>query len=71
MNSDQLLTAVLMIGIILLLNCYMSSMKNNEYFSPSTKPFEPENSLLNRNPFDDIDYITPSVEMIDTSEYAR
>jgi hypothetical protein len=69
MNSYQLLTAVLMIGIIILLNCYMSNKKNNEYFSPSTRPFEPENSLLNRNPFDGIDYITPSIKMINTREY--
>lgn len=30
-----------------------------ESFSPSTKPFEADNTLMNRNPFDDVDYQTP------------
>lgn len=31
-----------------------------ENFSLSTKPFEPDNYLQNRNPFDDLNYVIPT-----------
>lgn len=54
---DQLVWALLILLLILLL-------KNNtccsaESFGVDNKPFEPDNMLLNRNPWDDIDYIVP------------
>lgn len=36
-----------------------------ERFSMPNKPFEPDNVLLNRNPFDDMDYIVPTFRRTD------
>lgn len=36
----------------------------NEFFSPSKKSFEPDGSLYNINPYDDIDYITPTFKRL-------
>jgi hypothetical protein len=44
--------------------CYLSKkdeyIKINGFYSPSTKPFEEENTMLLRNPFDDADYHIPT-----------
>lgn len=60
-SQVELLTLVLLCSLILLLYCY--NKKSKEGFGIDNKPFEPENTLLNRNPWDDIDYIVPSVKM--------
>ena len=49
------LTIVLLILIYLLICC----RTHKDYFSPSNKPLEQENTLLMNSPIDDIDYITP------------
>jgi len=72
MNSEQILISVFLVGVILLLNCYIGKQDDtHEYFSLSTKPFDVDWGMLNRNPFDDIDYITPNMQMINTNAYAR
>jgi hypothetical protein len=52
-----------LIVIILLLLCVYAQWQcgqvSNEGFSPSTVPFSEDNTLLNRNPFDDVDYQVP------------
>jgi hypothetical protein len=66
MYFDQGLNVVLLVVSTLLLMCYIkksSKCGKNEYFSLSKKPMETEGNLLNRNPFDDIDYITPTFTM--------
>jgi hypothetical protein len=67
--SDEVLAAVLMVAIIMLLRCYTNKNKNinrnrRERFSLSNKPMEHDNSLLHRNPYDDIDYVTPTFVML-------
>jgi len=61
MLTNEDLTVILLVGILLLLLCYNSHKK--ESFGVDNKPFEPDNSLLHRNPWDDIDYIVPTVKM--------
>lgn len=34
--------------------------QNRDKFTISTTPFREENALLRHNPFDDVDYITPT-----------
>jgi hypothetical protein len=52
--------ALIFILIILLLILNKKNCESKkELFSMSTKPFEVENSLLNRNVWDDIDYQIP------------
>jgi hypothetical protein len=48
-----------LITIVLLLSCYLKISIKFEAFGTDNKPFEPENTLLHRNPWDDIDYIVP------------
>lgn len=57
----EYLTLGILVGIILLLICYtrISISIGKEPFGIDDKPFEPENMLLHRNPWDDIDYIVP------------
>lgn len=55
----EYLTIILLVGIIALLLCYSKS-SNKDSFGTDNKPFEPDNSLLNRNPWDDIDYMVPT-----------
>jgi hypothetical protein len=60
---------ILAILLCMLLLCYTTkrefieglipSLKKTEGMSPSLKPMETEWNLLNRNPYDDIDYQTP------------
>ena len=59
---------ILAILLCMLLLCYLTkgvylntdlSLNNVEGMSPSSKPMEADWSLLNRNPYDDIDYQTP------------
>ena len=46
--------------LILLLLLLMYEMNaNKEYFGVDDRPFEPDGSMPMRNPWDDIDYITP------------
>lgn len=45
----------------LLLYCY-SNHKSTEGFGMDERPFEPENTLLHRNVWDDVDYIVPYYE---------
>ena len=53
----------LLIGLVLLLIvliiCYSNINIDIDGFGTDNKPFEPDNTLLNRNPWDDIDYIVP------------
>lgn len=42
----------------LLLYCRIKN-KDYEGFGMDNRPFEPENTLLHRNPWDDVDYIVP------------
>ena len=64
MEVEQILSAVLLVSIILLLNCYLKNKTKREGFSLSNRPMETENSMLHRNPYDHIDYITPTFKMI-------
>lgn len=50
---------VALIGIIIIV--YMNCDCNQEGFSLSKKPMEADWSLFDRNPFDDVDYITPAI----------
>ena len=59
LTTVDYLTLGLVLCTVLLLYCYMNK---KEGFGVDNKPFEPENVLLNRNPWDDIDYIVPSVK---------
>ncbi len=61
METVELLTFGLLVGCMLLLICY--TKKSRDGFGVDNKPFEPDNSMLLRNPWDDIDYIRPSVKM--------
>jgi hypothetical protein len=56
---DLCVIAVIIILIYLLLD-------KAEGFSLSTKPFEEDNTLLLRNPFDDVDYQTPNFYVINS-----
>lgn len=62
--SDCLLFAVALSAVLLLLHHRYMVNNTAESFSLSNKPMSAENSLLNRNPFDDIDYITPTFTML-------
>jgi len=61
----ELVTCLLLVGLILLLSCYLdikisfSTNSNSEGFGTDDRPFEPDNMLLNRNPWDDVDYVRP------------
>jgi hypothetical protein len=46
--------------LILLLMIFMDRCKARDGFSLSKKPMETEWNLLNHNPFDNIDYDTPT-----------
>ncbi len=60
-NTVEYLTLGLLVVVILLLACRSKiSIKLAESFGVDNKPFEPENTLLHRNPWDDIDYIVPT-----------
>lgn len=60
MGNNEILSLILLMSCLALLWCYNTKKPCcQEPFSLSKKPFEVENSLLNRNPFDDIDYQTP------------
>ena len=39
--------------------CYSNIRVTTEGFGTDDKPFEPDNMLLNRNPWDDMDYVRP------------
>jgi hypothetical protein len=52
------------IGILVGLILYFMFDINKEGFGIDEKPFEPDNTLLNRNPWDDIDYIVPTFKYI-------
>jgi hypothetical protein len=58
MNNSDILPVLSLVLIIALLWCY--TCKSKDGFSLSTKPFEADWTLLNRNPFDDVTYQTPS-----------
>ncbi len=61
-NTVEYLVLGLLVAVVLLLACYsrISIKLNKEPFGVDNKPFEPENTLLHRNPWDDIDYIGPT-----------
>lgn len=58
---DSVETACLLLVVLfgLLLYCYTSHKNNEEGFGMNNRPFEAENTLLHRNPWDDVDYIVP------------
>lgn len=49
---------LLLVLFALLLYCY-TKKGGSEGFGMNERPFEPENTLLHRNPWDDINYIVP------------
>ena len=57
MTNIELGYLILLFLLIMLFYC--KTHNNYEYFGVDNKPFEPDNSMLNRNPYDDIDYIVP------------
>lgn len=64
-----MLTDILIILIILLIYWYINIPQEEHpskymiYVREGYKPFEPENTLLNRNPYDDINYIMPEFKV--------
>jgi hypothetical protein len=64
MANNIMLVGVLFVAIIILLKYHMDKCDMRERFSLSSKPMEHDNSMLNRNPYDDIDYITPKFTML-------
>jgi hypothetical protein len=62
-----MLTDVLIVLVVLLVFWYYNISFPSEkviYVREGFKPFEPDNILLNRNPFDDIGYIHPEFKII-------
>lgn len=57
LTTDQLLIIILVILTILLIKCFQG---NSEYFSPRKRPMDTAWSTLHNNPYDNVDYITPS-----------
>jgi hypothetical protein len=56
MDTKELISVLLIVLLVLLLAC---NARRKDGFSLSKKPMEEDNSLLHRNPFDDVDYQTP------------
>lgn len=59
---DPVETACLLLVVLfgLLLYCYTNNKNNNEEgFGMDNRPFDAENTLFLRNPWDDVDYIVP------------
>jgi hypothetical protein len=50
---------LVVILFLLLAIRHVNKYGKKEHFGTDNKPFEPENTLLNRNPWDDIDYVVP------------
>lgn len=60
----ELKDALVIVFVIMLL-CLISCWTNKrEGFSLEKKPFEEDNTLFLRNPYDNIDYVTPVFEKI-------
>lgn len=62
MNEVETACLLLVVLFGLLLYCYTKNKDepySRERFGTNDRPFEPENTLLHRNPWDDIDYIVP------------
>ena len=55
LNAAYIVAVVVLVWIIL--GMLVSSKK--EGYGSDNKPFEADNTLLHRNPFDDINYIRP------------
>lgn len=62
MDNTELACAVLLVLLVALLHCYTSCRQPvyMDGFGMDNRPFEPENTLLHRNPWDDVDYRVPS-----------
>ncbi len=58
-GSVEYLVLGLVVLLALLLACYYKVNVTIDGFGVDNKPFEPENTLLHRNPWDDIDYVVP------------
>ncbi len=58
-STVQYLTIGVLVALTLLLACYSRISIKFEGFGTDSKPFEPDNTLLHRNPWDDIEYIVP------------
>lgn len=58
-STEEYLTLGLLVALVLLLACYSRVTISIDGFGTDNKPFEPDNTLLHRNPWDDIDYIVP------------
>jgi hypothetical protein len=63
MELRDSLVIIFMLALFCLLYC-ATNKSNRDGFSLSKKPFEEDNTLFLRNPFDDIDYVTPVFEKI-------
>lgn len=61
-DSKNILCGLFLGMILCLFWCWMT--KKSEGFTLSQKPFEEDNSLFLRNPFDDIDYRTPVFDFV-------
>lgn len=61
-ETVEYLVLAVVVLLILLLAC-RSKKLDVEAFGMNEKPFEPDNSEVGRNPFDDIDYIRPKFIM--------
>ena len=65
-----MLTDILIVLIIILIIWYINIPNKQDpsktviYVKEGFKPFEPDNSVLQRNPFDDFDYIMPEFKII-------
>ena len=67
-TSETIITISIVVVMILLIKCLFPKISNclscNEGFSLSKKPVMMDDNLLHRNPYDDIDYITPTFTML-------
>lgn len=52
------------IGVLLVLYLWYNPTISIEGFGRDEQPFEPDNTLLNRNVWDDIDYRTPYMTLM-------
>ena len=60
MDQVETLVVALLVLLSLLLICYSGlHIRSVEGFGMDDRPFEPDNTLLHRNPWDDVDYIKP------------
>lgn len=62
---DDTITYLLLALVLLYAWSRYEKCRNRSAFSMPNKPFEPDNNLFMSNPFDDMDYITPTFRRTD------